>query len=101
MSILPISDRSSNGVCLADSADADKLGGTAEGEAVVDDHIPGITPFRGRTVWNGVKGRFAGAFLARQLDMIRLMTFHIGVASRPLVSIVFFKTSTARARSKL
>lgn len=101
MSILPISDRSSNEVSIADSPDADKLCGIAEGDAVVDGHIPGITPFRGRTVWNGVKVRFAGAFLARQFEMIRLMTFHIGVASRPLVSIVFFKTSTARARSKL
>lgn len=100
MSRLPTSARSGNGVAIADSPDTDEFCAIVWGGTVVEEPIPGIAAFGGNIAWNGDKGKVDGAFLARQFEMIRLITFHIGVTSRPLVSIVLFKTPNARDRSE-
>ncbi|KAF4441626.1 hypothetical protein FACUT_2569 [Fusarium acutatum] len=70
--------------------------------AVAEEPSPCVVSLMGksfRAVWNGVTGKGLGADSARQFEMIRFIAFHIGVASRPVASMVFFNESKARDRS--
>lgn len=61
--------------------------------------VVSLTGKSARAVWNGVTGKGLDVDLARQFEMIRFIAFHIGVASSPLASIVFFNASKARDRN--
>ena len=89
----------------ADDVNSPKIGmsGSSAGlETVAEEPSPCVVSLMGksvRAVWNGVTGKGLDVDLARQFEMIRFIAFHIGVASRPLASIVFFNTSSARDRN--